>query len=289
MTSRFWPLVALILGCQFFAGAGRAEVLSSAGWSIDDGNGATGVVFVGPSYQVVLPYPSVTYSQGVSLFSGQYSLTYKGDPLVISSGPGVTEITLTPSISTAGDGTPLVSTTVNALGSFDYLSATPHEHTDSSFHVTSSGAAVVSFAFVAANCSGSIADQGTYGLCAGNFDPASVTLTLLSLDTLSSRLGGGMGGNVGNVAGSLDQYAATPSSYPSQFLGVFGLSNSSLSAGLAQLSGEAITGGAHGGFQLMRNFFRSFAYSSGASRPNNQVSFATERASALPADALAYV
>ncbi|WP_283809989.1 autotransporter outer membrane beta-barrel domain-containing protein [Bradyrhizobium forestalis] len=131
-------------------------------------------------------------------------------------------------------------------------------------------------------------------LPAGFTDSLSYSGTSVVLN-LTATLGatGGLNGNQQSVAGALNSFFNNGGALPPSFAGVFGLTGGNLSNALAQLSGEAATGGQQGAFQFMGQFFGLMLDPfidgrGGAPGSGGALGFAPER-EALPEDvALAY-
>jgi len=83
-----------------------------------------------------------------------------------------------------------------------------------------------------------------------SYDSTDVMLNL----TAALGVQGGSPTNQQNVADTLNTYFNNGGTLPSDFVTIFGLSDSNLSTALTQLSGEAATGGQQGAFQMMSLF-----------------------------------
>ena len=74
------------------------------------------------------------------------------------------------------------------------------------------------------------------------------------LNLIASLPTSGLGGNQAGVAGALNNFFNNGGTLPPGFVGIFGLTGSSLGNALTQLSGEAATGAQQGAFQLTNQF-----------------------------------
>ena len=92
---------------------------------------------------------------------------------------------------------------------------------------------------------------------AGFTQRLSYTSTDVLLDltgTLGALPGAGSSGNQQSVAGALNNFFNSGGTLPPSFVGIFGLTGTSLGTALSQLSGEAATGAQQGAFQFMGQF-----------------------------------
>lgn len=270
----------------------RADILPN-NWTVN-GLDTTGTIF-SAGYFVAILYPGISLTQTVNLAAGRYSMSYSGQPAVTDLAPGAGPVVLTPSISSAGTGTPQ-STSATQSSPFDlnFFLAAPLPQSADIYRVTKSGAVTISFDFQGdLTCQDGISYVAQYGYCAANFDPNSVSLTPLSLDSLISRLAPNAPVNLQNVAQALDIYTNTPANYPAQFLSLYAVPDTALPTALAQVSGEAATGAQQGAFQFMGQFLGlmvdPFVGGRGSSVGGGALGFAPDRAATLPTDiALAY-
>ncbi|MGC1776384.1 MAG: autotransporter domain-containing protein [Xanthobacteraceae bacterium] len=107
---------------------------------------------------------------------------------------------------------------------------------------------------------------------------------------LNATLGpsGGGNGNEQNVANALNNFFNSGGTLTPNFATIFGLSGGNLNTALAQLSGEANTGGENASFEMMSDFLGAMVDPTAGGRGGAPGSagnaFAAEQSEALPAD-----